>query len=309
MIISASYKTDIPAFYGQWFLNRLKAGSCKMVNPYGGQVYEVDLTRQAVDGFVFWSRNYAPFLAVLDQVQDRTFPFICHLSITGYPKALDLATIAPEKAAAQLHHIAKVFGPRVGVWRYDPIVFTSLTPPVWHVENFTKICKLVAGAVDEVVFSCAEIYKKTARNMGASAKDNGFDWFDPDGGAKQELLRRLAHIAVVHGLRPTLCAQDHLLVDPLRPTACVDAERLADVAGTPLSVVRKPHRKECGCWQSRDIGAYDTCPHGCVYCYAVSNRERAKQRFQAHDPEGEFLFPVEQKAVATPPEQRQGRLF
>src|ERR1700694_1401224 len=76
MIISASYKTDIPAFYGEWFMNRLRAGSCKMVNPYGGQIYTISLVREDVDGFVFWTKNIGPLLKHLPEIHEGGYPFI-----------------------------------------------------------------------------------------------------------------------------------------------------------------------------------------------------------------------------------------
>ncbi|MCG8544587.1 MAG: DUF1848 domain-containing protein, partial [Alphaproteobacteria bacterium] len=131
MIISASYKTDIPAFYADWFMRRLAAGWCRMTNPRGGQIYDVPLTPDAVDGFVFWTRNMRPLAARLDSVA-AVAPFIVQYTITGYPRALETSTVPPDRAAADLKALARRFGPRVAVWRYDPILFTSLTPADWH---------------------------------------------------------------------------------------------------------------------------------------------------------------------------------
>src|SRR5437762_14145536 len=89
MIISASYKTDIPTFYGEWFLNRLKAGYCKMVNPYGRQEYTINLTPDDVDGFVFWTKNIGPFLKYLPEVQKRGYSFLVQHTINGYPRNLE----------------------------------------------------------------------------------------------------------------------------------------------------------------------------------------------------------------------------
>src|SRR5579863_4047179 len=93
MIISASYKTDIPTFYGEWFMNRLRAGSCRMVNPYNQKSLLVDLTPQAVDGFVFWTKNIGPFLKHLPEVQSRGYPFIVQHTINGYPRELEFRVI------------------------------------------------------------------------------------------------------------------------------------------------------------------------------------------------------------------------
>ncbi|MBF0562111.1 MAG: DUF1848 domain-containing protein [Alphaproteobacteria bacterium] len=289
MILSASYKTDIPAFYGPWFANRLTAGFCRMVNPYGGQIYTVPLTSEAVDGFVFWTRNIAPFLETLTEVRARGFPFVVQYTVTGYPHAIETSVIKAERSVALIHELADVFGPRVVVWRYDPILFTSLTPPESHIDRFASLAQALAGAVDEVVVSFAHIYRKTERNLTAAARAGQFSWTDPEAAVKQALLTSLAGIAAANGLRMSLCAQAPLLVPGVAAARCIDVPRLSAIAGHAIAARAKPHRP-CGCAQSRDIGDYDTCPHGCVYCYAVTSRTIAHQRYHAHDPEGEFLF-------------------
>lgn len=289
MIVSASYKTDIPAFYGDWFLQRLKAGSVRVVNPYGGPVQTVRLDREAVDGFVFWTRNAHPFGAALETVALRGDPFVVQYTITGYPRALDAGTIPADRAISDVRHLAAAYGHRCVIWRYDPIVATSLTPFTWHEANFADLCQELEGVVDEVVVSFAHVYRKTARNMAAAARTHGFDWWDPAAEEKRDLLSRIASCARHHGIALTLCGQPVLRVPGVAEARCIDAERLAAIAGRPLGAERKPHRPRCGCWASRDIGAYDTCPHGCVYCYAVSNRPRAKNRHRRHDPEAPEL--------------------
>lgn len=289
MIVSASYRTDIPAFYAQWFLNRLEAGYARTTNPFGGQVSTVPLAVDAVDGFVFWTRNLEPFFGALDVVSGKNMPFVVQYTVTGYPRPLDAATIDPERAMGHLQTVAAAFGPGVAVWRYDPIVFSSLTPPAWHRENFRRICVAMKGMVDEVVVSCAQIYRKTARNMAVAARVTDFEWWDPPAGEKRALLANLADIADAHGLRLTLCDQPELRGEGIGEARCIDAERLSRVADRPITVPKRPHRKTCGCWASRDIGAYDSCPHGCAYCYAVNSRQAAKRRFQSHDPLSEFL--------------------
>ena len=287
MIISASYKTDIPAFYGRWFLNRLDAGYCRMVNPYGGQTYRVDLTRGTVDGFVFWTKNLGPFLGALDVVSDAGFPFVVQYSVTGLPTALERSVPDWERAVEHMAHVRDRWGPRAVVWRYDPIVTTDATPPSWHRETFARLARTLRGVTDEAVVSFLQPYRKTARNMDAA----GLSWRDPYLDEKRALLADLAGIAADHGKALTLCTQPDLGGIPgVAPTRCVEAERLSDVAGRPILAKEKGNRPGCFCAESRDIGDYDTCPHGCVYCYAVANRATAQRRFSAHDPEGEFLF-------------------
>ncbi|MEE8444624.1 MAG: DUF1848 family protein, partial [Alphaproteobacteria bacterium] len=183
------------------------------------------------------------------------------------------------------------FGPRAAVWRYDPVLLSSLTPPAWHIENFSRLARALAGASDEVVVSFAQIYRKTRRNLMAAARAHDFTWRDPAPGEKLALAARLAEIAADHGMVLTLCTQPELEVPGVRAARCIDAGRLADVAGRPIAAKEKGNRPGCLCHASRDIGEYDTCPHGCVYCYAVQNRPLARRRQAAHDADGEFLFP------------------
>jgi hypothetical protein len=289
MIVSASYRTDIPAFYGDWFVARLNAGTVRVVNPYGGPARDVPLDRAHVDGFVFWTRNVGPFVPVLRRLAGEGIPFVVHYTITGYPRVLDTATVPAERAITHLRGLAAEFGPRCAVWRYDPLVATTLTPPAWHLETFRRLCRQLAGAVDEVVVSFAHIYRKTARNLAAAARAGGFAWFDPEAAEKRRLLAGLVECAHDHGVRTTLCGQPALRVPGVAEARCVDALRLQDIAGRPIAAVRRPHRRDCGCWASTDIGDYDTCPHGCVYCYAVNSRDTAKRRFAGHDPQAPSL--------------------
>ena len=289
VIISASYRTDIPALYGRWFLNRLAAGSCQVANPYGGRTLSVDLRPSAVDGFVFWTRNIGPFRPALDELRRLGLPFVVQMTITGYPRALEVSVTETDPAIAGLRAVAETFGPRAVVWRYDPILITDLTPAVWHAAHFRRIAAALAGATDEVVVSFAEIYRKTARNLNAAAKTHAFSWAHPDQEAQATLLSDLAAVAGDCGMDLTLCTQPDLAGLPLRPAQCIDAQRLSDVAQRPIVARQKGNRPGCLCAESRDIGAYDSCPQGCVYCYAVQNRDRARDVFRAHDPDSPGL--------------------
>ncbi|OAN50265.1 DNA repair photolyase [Paramagnetospirillum marisnigri] len=295
MIVSASYRTDIPAFYGGWFMNRFRAGWAKAVNPYGGQVSTIPL-RVGVDGFVFWTRNIGPFQPALDEIRATGLPFMVQYTVTGYPRALESSVIEPDRSVALMAGLAARHGPRAVVWRYDPILLTSLTPPDWHRENFARLAAGLAGMVDEVSVSFAQAYRKTGRNLAAAARTHGFSWTDPPPETKRELLRELAELAAAQGMALTVCSQPDLLVAGIGPSHCVDARRLEDVAAgwgspRPVKARLKGNRPGCLCYESRDLGDYDSCPHGCVYCYAVSAQAQAKRRRSRHDPDGEFLIP------------------
>lgn len=315
MIISASYKTDIPAFYGEWLMNRLRAGWCKMVNPYGRQVYTVNLRREpdaegreGVEGIVFWTKNVGPFVRYLAEVRERGYPFVVQHTINGYPRELEARVADYPRMVAAAREVAAQYGPRAVIWRYDPILFTSLTPIAWHVEHFGALAEQLVGATREVVISFAQVYEKTRRNVDAAAAAEGFDWSmheataypeDPADARARDLVRQLAQIARAHGMRLTVCAQERFLIHGLVEEAhCIDATWFG---GT---YARHGNRKECACSAARDIGEYDTCPHGCVYCYAVRNRSLALARYRRHDPASAFLFEPDFPTIQLQPRPR-----
>ena len=291
MIVSASYRTDIPAFYGDWFLRRLAEGVCRTVNPYSGQVTQLRLDRDHVDGIVFWTRNAAPFLAGLEQLAAAGTPFAVQYTLTGYPRPLERSVAPLEASLETMRRIARRHGPRALVWRYDPVMLTSLTPPEWHRETFARLTRALADSTDEVVLSFVQVYAKTKANSDRAAERFGFTWWDPAREEKRALLQDLAAIARDAGLTASLCAQPELLGPGLGEARCIDAARLSDLAGRTITAETKGNRPGCRCARSRDLGAYDTCPHGCVYCYAVRRPETAKHRYRAHDPAGAFLAP------------------
>lgn len=288
-IVSASYRTDIPAFYTRWLLGRLEAGFCRVASPYGGAPYEVSLRPGAVAGFVFWTRNLGPLLPHLEEVAARA-PFAVQFTLTAYPRALEAGVIEPEAALGQLRALGRRWGGRAAVWRYDPVLLSTLTPPSWHRANVARLAAALGGLVDEVVLSFVQPYRKTARNLAAAARRHGFAWRDPPDGEKRELLQDLAVIAAEHGMKASLCTQPTLLAPGLAEARCIDADRLSDLAGRAIAAREKGNRPGCRCAESRDIGAYDSCAQGCAYCYAVASPAAARRRLKAQDPAGPFLI-------------------
>jgi len=301
VIVSASYRTDIPAFYAEWFLRRLDEGFALVRNPYSAQMYRVDLRPQRVTGFVFWTRNFGPLLERLDRLRAFGRPFVVQFTITDYPRQIEPAVIPAEKAVAQMHRLAREVHPLCPVWRYDPVLFTSLTPTEFHERNFARLAAALEGATDEVVISFAQIYAKSRRNLDAAARRHGFTWTDAPDDAKRELAERLALLARRHGMRLTVCSQPEYLAPAAEEARCVDVRRLARISGEPLEAPLKGNRPGCACHESRDIGEYDTCPHGCLYCYAVRHRRVALARYRAHDPASPSLLPLAEEPPAPLP--------
>ncbi|HEY1686694.1 MAG TPA: DUF1848 domain-containing protein [Tepidisphaeraceae bacterium] len=284
VIISASYKTDIPAFYGQWFTNRLRAGYCLMRQPFNHRTIRVSLLPEDIDGFVFWTKNLGPFFKFLPDIRSINRPFIVQYTINAYPRQLEASVISPNQSIEHVRRLAVEFGPRVCVWRYDPILFSSLTNIDFHRRNFARLADQLRGLTDEVIISYAHYYRKTQINLRRATPNSEFTWQDPCAQIKRDLTSELSNIASANGMRLNLCSQPEYRSANAGEARCIDATRLG------VSAEEKGNRPSCRCHACRDIGEYDTCPHGCIYCYAVNNHQTAKQNYQNHNSEGEFLF-------------------
>jgi hypothetical protein len=274
MIISASYRSDIPAFHGEWFLAALAAGRVAVANPYNRRSSIVDLRPGAVDGYVFWTRNARPFMRALGAVAAQGRPFVVHYTIIGYPRTIDANVVAPALAIASAREIARLHGQRRVVWRYDPILLTPHTETDWHRANFARLADALAGIADEVVISFAQLYAKSARNL-AKAR---IAWREPDLAERAELVAVLREQAAMRSMVLSLCTQPGL--DAAPAARCIDAARLGAIAGRPVSAPTRGNRPGCLCAESRDIGAYESCVHGCRYCYAVADHDLVQRRMR-----------------------------
>lgn len=291
MIISASRKTDLPAFYAEWFMNRLRAGYCMMRNSYNGREYRVELGPGHVAGFVFWTKDIRLLLPHLDEVQKRA-PFMVQYTINNYPVEIEPNVPATFMSVIEsARQIAERYGEDVLVWRYDPIFLSTLTPAEWHIHNFGKLAQNLSTSTNEVVISFAQGYRKTVKNVRLAMDKHSFQVLDPvEREDKRKLLHELLKIARSHGLKLSVCSQPEVHIEGVEQAHCADAKRLSKIAGTQIEKAFQATRKHCGCFESRDIGEYNTCRHDCIYCYATENPSQAEERFRKHDPTSEFLF-------------------
>ena len=194
--------------------------------------------------------------------------------VTGYPRALEQSDIVDDQAVSKIKAIATEFGAHAVVWRYDPVVFTDRTPPAWHLANFTQLAAKLAGSVDEVTAAFAQIYRKTRQNLDRAALKGEFRWEDPDADNKRARIQRHGVISITYEMQLTVCSQKALvkLKRPL-PPASTQRDHLRSPARS-LPRNRATIFQIAFCHASRDIGAYDTRPHGRGDC-AVSDTDKA----------------------------------
>lgn len=265
-IISASRRSDLPAFFADWLLERIHAGRAENINPFNGRRTWVSLRPEHVHSFVFWSKDYRPLLPHLDAL-DAHYRATFHFTITGLPKLLEPHVPDPEVAIETLSYLSHRYSPRHLTWRFDPIVFSPQLNEAYYLAQFARLSAALAGKVTRCYFSFVYFYAKVQRSLAALP---AMGYYDPPLEQKQALAARLAEIAADCGLTLHSCCADALLVPGVQPGHCIDGALLAELfPERPLVSEIRPTRSDCGCYASRDIGAYDTCEHGCLYCYAT----------------------------------------
>lgn len=289
MIISASRRTDIPAFYSQWFINRINEGYVLNKNPFNAkQIKKILLTPQSVDAIVFWTRNPKPLMPFLNQLDDKGFNYYFQYTITGYPRELEKSTPHPNKAIDTFIELSEKIGKEKLIWRYDPIIFTEYTSFDEHIRLFDKISTRLEGKTNKVVISFADPYKKIIKKLEAIHYHDILE----NNSKVYELSKELASIAKSKNMLIESCSEaidlEHCNI---KHGKCIDDELIESLFNLNLHIDKdKYQRKECGCVQSVDIGMYNTCAHGCAYCYATFSDISVKKNRLIHDPNSPFLI-------------------
>ncbi len=286
MIVSISRRTDVPAFYTPWLMNRIRAGWCEVVNPFNPkQVRTVSLHPDPVDVLVFWTRFSAPLHPHLQELERRGFRFVFLYTLTGYSTSLEPALPTLDRLLTDIHTLSDRIGPDRIAWRYDPVLFTSLMTPEWHRDHFAGLAKRLAGHTHRVITSRIDFYRKTRSHLAEVTDQTILEAERDESG---ELLIDLTRIALDHGMTMQTCAESGSWAR--QPGKCIDDQWLNDLWDLSLSSTADPgQRKACHCIKSVDIGVYNSCRFGCQYCYATSSIEQARRFYQAHDPEASHL--------------------
>ncbi len=294
MIISASRRTDIPAFYSQWFMNRIQAGYCTVPNPFNRkQVSYVSLEPEDVEVIVFWTRNPAPLLPYLPELDNRGYRYYFQYTILDYPKKIDQKTPPLDSAIKTFTRVSDHVGPDRVIWRYDPILFTEKTGASYHLDKFSYISEALHGYTRRSVISIMDVYKKTRkrlRNMG----EQGYETMDVSNTISprfERLMRDLKSVANDNGMEIVSCAEElDLTPYGIASGKCVDDILIQRVFNINITQKKDPNQRQvCGCVVSKDIGMYDTCLFGCQYCYATKSFDLARRQNAEHDPDSPSL--------------------
>lgn len=278
MIISASRRTDIPAFFSDWFMNRIREQYALVRNPFNShQVSKISLNPDVVDCIVFWSKNPDPMLTRLNELQNYTFYF--QYTLNAYGREIEKNLPALKQRIATFQSLSKMIGKERIIWRYDPIILNETYTAGWHSSAFSNLACQLSGYTGKCTISFIDMYPAITNNV----RPLGIR--EIPGGSISALARNLSSIAASCGLAIDTCAEKIDLSDcNIRHGCCIDGELIAKLAGCPVNTQKdKNQRPECRCAASIDLGFYNTCRNGCLYCYANHSRRQMEERCRSYD--------------------------
>ena len=282
MIISASRRTDIPAFHMEWFMNRLRAGYCLVRNPMvSNVVYRIDLDPKNVDAIVFVTKNPAPAIPYLKEIAAMGHLALFQVTITPYGKDLEPGVPFKADVADAFKAVSERLGADRMIWRYDPIILNDRIDVEYHRRKFELLCRELEGYTRRCTFSFLEMYGKLQRHRDTLRSVTH--------GEMDAMAEMMVPIAKRYGMALSYCCSKYDLSRwGIEPRGCIDRQALVRM-GIPFEELNTPLREGCRCVKNIDVGSYDTCMHNCLYCYA--NRSDGSERvMKEYDPEGEMLY-------------------
>ena len=291
MIISASRRTDIPAFYAEWFMTRIREGYFHRVNPLNSrQVSGFSLKPEHVDAICFWTKNPQPLMQHLDELDRRGFDYYIQFTLNPYNTIFEANVPPLQERIAVFRELSGRIGPERVVWRYDPVILTSVTPVLWHLEQAEHIAALLKDATRRLVFSFYDFYGRGRGRLNRALHGSGLTLEDiilPDHrDALEDIARVFRSIADRYGMQIFSCSEEVDLAGfGIGHGACIDGSLIRDLSGVNAAFKKdRNQRKACRCVESVDMGAYNSCRFGCSYCYANFNAGMIESNCRKHDP-------------------------
>lgn len=284
MILNTGSRTDIPAFYGEWFINRIREGFCMARNPfYPEQVTRFQIDPEVVDLLVFCTKNPGPMLPYMNDLSP--FLQVWYVTITPYGKEIEPAVPDKREICESFRKLSDIVGNRCVIWRYDPIFLNETYTIEYHLQAFEQFAAELDGYTNQVVISFIDLYEKTKRNFP------GVREVQP--GERLILGKAIAGSASRHGMKVFTCLEGTDLAPfGVNTGGCMTKEVLEQAIGEELKVPAglSQARPGCRCLLGNDIGAYNTCRHFCRYCYANYDRESVMKNSAMHDPDSPLLI-------------------
>lgn len=283
MILSIDFRTDIPAFYGEWLINRFNEGFVMFRNPVSpNMVHKIILDNKHIEGIMWCSKDYLPILHDLKNITDK-FPSIFHYTITGYGKDIEPGVPSLEQSIYTFKELSQRYGKEKVIWRFDPIFYCKDFGEEQTLKRFEKICKELHNYTDRVVVNFVSPYEKVKRHLPEMVTMQPL--------MKKILLLNMYGICQKYDFKLQTCGNGLQFKDlqGIEVTGCLDEHALNLIGIYPKSK-NKATDWGCLCYPNTSIGEYNTCLHKCKYCYASADFDKCDENFKMHDPKSPLLI-------------------
>ncbi len=297
MIVSASRRTDIPAFYAEWFMTRVREGYFHRVNPFNSkQVSRFSLKPEDVGAVCFWTKNPRPLMPHLDELGDRGLNYYFQYTLNPYDTTFEPNVPPLLERIETMVELAGRIGRKRVVWRYDPVILSTATPASWHLEQAEKIAGKVSAATGRLIFSFYDFYGRGGGRLGTALSGSGIVLEDitaaEHAGSLELVARGFKEVADRHDLQLfSCCERVELAAVGIRHGACVDGSLVRELFGVNVSCRKDRNQREaCNCVESADMGMYNSCRFRCAYCYANFNAGTIESNCRKHYPDSPALI-------------------
>lgn len=283
MILFVSGRCDIPAFYSDWFYNRLKAGFVDVRNPYDPhQISRIMLTDANIDALLFCTKNPLP---MMDRLALVPFPYLFHITLTPYHRDIEPNVIDKHKIITGIIDLSKRIGRDRVIVRYDPILLNERYTLAYHLKAFDKMMMQLSPYIHTVIFSFVDLYKNTKAHLHDMHLKPILE------ADMHRIAEGFSIIAQKYQISLQTCGEEvDLSMYQVKKGACISKEIMEQLLGHPYEVPKGPPVRRCNCLASVDIGDYNACKHLCRYCYANYDEQQIKQRCRMHDPNASVLL-------------------
>ncbi|MHB8062873.1 MAG: DUF1848 domain-containing protein [Ruminiclostridium sp.] len=283
MILSASRRTDIPCYYSDWFMNRINAGYVLNRNPINhAQISKIPLSPDVVDCIVFWTKDARNIIDKLNVLDSLGYNYYFQFTLTPYNKSIEKGLRDKADIEDTFITLSKTIGKSRVLWRYDPIVVNDTLNISYHKKQFTRMCEKLCDHTESVTISFVDIYPKLKSQLIREISEDEM----------AELSTFIGEKANAYGLTAKACCEKtDLSRYGIAKATCIDKDVIERIYSTYLNIKPdKNQRDSCGCYESIDIGAYNTCKNGCIYCYASNSELSIKNNCNKYNPTSELLI-------------------
>lgn len=284
MIISASKRTDIPALYSDWFIANLEKGCFYVRNPmYPKNVSIYIFEKSDIDAIVFWTKYPRPMFKHLDYLQSH-FNFYFQYSINDYPKDIEKNIPGLDERIRAFQELSKTIGKEKIIWRYDPIILSKDFSTDYHIEKFEYLAMKLSGYTNRVMISFLDFYRKISSNIVK------LGFLEPSESDVIKIISSFTRICKVYGIEIFGCAEDKYGHLGLSSGKCIDEGLLNKLFNLNINLPESKERDECHCVKNIDVGVYNTCIFGCVYCYASYSKAQITNNLINHSVDSPMLI-------------------